>query len=985
MRIHQLTIEAFGPFGGQVDVDFEPLNDAGQFLISGPTGSGKTSILDAVCFALYGQVPGERQRAKHLRSDHAAANAEPLVTLTMTLADRLIRITRSPAWNRPKKRGEGTVLQQATVRLEQQVGGDWQVLATRLDEAGDLINTWLGMTPTQFTQVALLPQGGFQTFLHAPVAERQAVLQRLFRTDRFERVEKWFGDLRRQLNRERTEQLHGLEIIAATLQGVTGGDEPPPATDDAGSLIVWADEQGLNAQNCLAETQQSLTEATAVHQTASAELKRATDVAAVLQRAAVATQHLRELDEDAETFAADTAALRAHEQAQQLVPLIEAYGQAEHLVQERRSTMDLALRDLQLTEADRDDLPALRESAEADVQRAAQAHALADDLAGLVREIDVVEERWQAANDSLEAARAATATIPDQQRELTELLAGVRGLDGELATCEADLKNARAGLDAARQLETLQHDLTIKQELYGEEKERVQNLREAYQDAREARIEAMASELAGDLVAGCSCPVCGSTAHPAPATRSGSIGRKAEERARRAHETAVVELEALGEVLRGLTEQRATLSASALDRSVDSWTDEVNRLADDQKTLLARLRDAEQWRLQESELSERLADAQQTIHGLLQLESEERTRLHELTKQRVKLTDALTSLLGDYENAASLVEAAGERMTLIDAATEASARLTQAEGLAADHLHTLNHQASVLGFADGAEATALLLDPVRAAAIAAAEQDREQRRIHALAVLNDAEVIAHRDAVAPDLQGLQHQADAAEEQLAGARTAHQVAQQRAEQTSAIIAHLHRAWTEFQPLDAKAAEVAALSGLLEGTGTDNRLRMRLSAFVLAERLRQVIAAANARLEIISEGRYVLNYREERGAGDSRGGLGLAVLDAWTGVQRDPTTLSGGETFVVSLCLALGLADTVADESGGVRLDTLFIDEGFGSLDAQTLDSVIDILGQLSQGGRVTGVVSHVQELRERLPAVLEVVTSKSGSTVKYAAA
>ncbi|HWU31842.1 MAG TPA: SbcC/MukB-like Walker B domain-containing protein, partial [Marmoricola sp.] len=294
-------------------------------------------------------------------------------------------------------------------------------------------------------------------------------------------------------------------------------------------------------------------------------------------------------------------------------------------------------------------------------------------------------------------------------------------------------------------------------------------------------------------------------------------------------------------------------------------------------------------------------------------------------------------------------------------------------------------EATALGFSSGEDAASSVLDDATADALVHRERERQTIRLRASQLLEDPAVVGLTNSPRPDLNALQANATLAEDRRSKARAALQIADGRALRSRVIAKELESAIAHYRPLETKAAQVTALSGLLEGTSADNQLRMRLSAFVLAERLRQVIAAANARLQTISEGRYVLNYQEERGAGDNRGGLSLSVLDEWTGIRRDPTTLSGGETFVVSLCLALGLADTVADESGGLRIDTLFIDEGFGSLDSQTLDSVIDILGQLSQGGRVTGVVSHVQELRERLPAVLEVIPSKSGSTVRRAIA
>ncbi|MFB9314652.1 AAA family ATPase, partial [Nocardioides plantarum] len=202
MRLHTLTAEAFGPFATAATVDFDELSDAGLFLLSGATGAGKTSVLDAVCFALYGDVPGDRSAAKRLRCDQAAPGAVPRVQLEATLSGRRFRFVRSPAWDRPKKRGSGTTTEPAKVTVSELVDGAWQPLSSRLDEAGDLVGRVVGLTMNQFTQVAMLPQGRFQAFLRARSDERHKLLQQLFRTGRFEAVERWLVERRQRLSRD---------------------------------------------------------------------------------------------------------------------------------------------------------------------------------------------------------------------------------------------------------------------------------------------------------------------------------------------------------------------------------------------------------------------------------------------------------------------------------------------------------------------------------------------------------------------------------------------------------------------------------------------------------------------------------------------------------------------------------------------------------------------------------------------------------------
>ncbi|MFE2179177.1 SbcC/MukB-like Walker B domain-containing protein, partial [Streptomyces sp. NPDC059455] len=228
-------------------------------------------------------------------------------------------------------------------------------------------------------------------------------------------------------------------------------------------------------------------------------------------------------------------------------------------------------------------------------------------------------------------------------------------------------------------------------------------------------------------------------------------------------------------------------------------------------------------------------------------------------------------------------------------------------------------------------------------------------------------------------------ADAATRALREASAGDAAARTRCEELDALSTQAVADARRLAPLRAEHDRIARLASLAAGTSADNERRMRLEAYVLAARLEQVAAAASVRLRHMSSGRYTLVHSDARSGGRGRSGLGLHVVDAWTGSERDTATLSGGETFSASLALALGLADVVTDEAGGVRLDTLFIDEGFGSLDEQTLDEVMDVLDSLRERDRTVGIVSHVADLRRRVPAQLEVVKSRQGSAVRHRSA
>jgi exonuclease SbcC len=288
------------------------------------------------------------------------------------------------------------------------------------------------------------------------------------------------------------------------------------------------------------------------------------------------------------------------------------------------------------------------------------------------------------------------------------------------------------------------------------------------------------------------------------------------------------------------------------------------------------------------------------------------------------------------------------------------------------------------GFATLAQARGSVLDPATVTSLRAAAQSRRDQQQRAQEELADPEVAAAAAAPAPDLGALEAELTAARDQAAEAAECSSVLAARLVDVTRSAQEVEVSTAVWRPLCERTAVAEAMASLAEGQSADNVLRVSLSAYVLAARLQQVVAAANEHLLPMSSGRYTLEHTMDRSAGDRRGaggGLGLLVCDQWTGESRDPKTLSGGETFQASLSLALGLSDVVTSEVGGVELRTLFVDEGFGSLDADSLDEVMDVLDGLRSGGRRVGVVSHVDTMRERIPSQIRLVKTPTGSRVE----
>jgi exonuclease SbcC len=1001
MRLHELSIAAFGPFVDTVHVDFDELAAGGVFLLTGDTGAGKTSVLDAVCFALYGEVPGDRHGARHLRSDQADAQAEPRVILLLSIGERTFRFTRSPSWDRPKRRGPGTTRVQAHVVVEEQRSSEWATLTNRLDEAGQLVTALLGMTCTQFTQVAMLPQGRFQAFLRASSAERHAVLQRLFRTRRFEEVERWLAERRITLKR-RSQTCHDRTAgVVNRIQEAAGVGVPErwdlhdldPVVAD-GSLLPWA--RGLTeiAVTATASLASDLTAASHELELDTLALERGKEVAEARSRGERAQRSLDELAGTAHVEAALVASLESHRRAASVLPTaLRVENAAETAAESETATLvqlDLVAPLLGL--APSEVRPASLAQAAA---RAGEARAVAESW--LPREVELHDERARCRSLSaqLSLVQSQISTDEEERSRLAAvrerglpLLSETRTLAGRADAERVAVKAAESGLEAARHAVVLAAQLGEAHFRLQEATEYAQNLRERYLDLRERRISGMAAELAVGLAAGCTCPVCGSAEHPSPAIASGRVSRADEDAARQQHETADFERQAVQESATGLQAQ-LEVALSRSDRlGVTEWQQayDAAALAHEQSldagrrlpTLEAEVMATEK---RVSDLAANLASARATL--------ETRTQQHADSESRcANLAAELRELLVAHPGAgsvAALVDLHGQKVRVLEEARDVLTRHERA----VHELHAATAgaeaAAAAAGFGSLADTLGAVLPGGEAAARSSVLETRRATRAATTAVLEETAVAEALAEPSPDVAALTTAVRESGKVRDRTHSAHQQAAARVTRLEALCREVEKEVASWKPVRDEHALTAGMASLVEGRSADNQLKMRLSAYVLSERLRQVVAAANERLGDMTDQRYALEQADEKGAGEQRGGLSLRVCDEWSGKHRDPATLSGGETFLVSLALALGLADTVTHEAGGTQLDTLFIDEGFGALDATTLDGVMDTLDSLRDGGRVVGLVSHVAELRNRVPSQLEVRKARRGSTLRASVA
>ncbi|MFB9907290.1 AAA family ATPase [Allokutzneria oryzae] len=969
MRLHRLELSAFGPYPGREEVDFDALGMDGLFLLHGETGAGKTTVLDAVAFALFGRVPGARDEAKRLRCDYSAEDTPTEVVLDFSLQGHRLRITRSPEYVRAKKSGGGETTQRAKASLtwlSDAPPGHASEGVTRIDEVARTVQRLLGMSAEQFFQVVLLPQGDFARFLRADTAEREKLLERLFSTERFRQVEVWFMEHRQEAGRKLKERQGRARLLAERVAQATGTE----FSEDAENAS-WLD--ALNA-SCVAAVEHA-TEGERVaklaQQRADAELARRRERADRVRRLRVATAELSTVDEK-----------RAERQqwAQSLASARKAIPVREAATVLRRAEAELnqakAAADRAAAVAGDQDSPVEELRSRADANR---------ELAGKLAEL--AGEAEQQHRDRLRLTHLDTA-LEISRRQVKELSEIVDGLPERITASRSAAEQARSAADRldvlGAQQDQLRSLLRDAAELpaavashdraasaFRAAVDEHQDARELLLDLRQRRLRGIAAELADGLTEGEPCPVCGGAEHPAPASptpdrvtdederRAESVEQQALRRRDAANE-AVREAERRVAALRERLDGRSAEELKQLSAEVDAQHRTANAAAAAVKTHTTELADLES-RLDRARRE--LAEAERSVAS----NTAEQAGLSAMVERRAARLDEAR---GDYPDVSTrrtkLLESAAALVTLVEARTAVADCAERVDGQREAVLSAV----AAAGFDH--------LDAALDAALSDADCERVERLIReqdrkeaaARAVLAEPELADLDPAEHVDVGEAEEQAETAGRAAALALGELNAAQARLDEVSRLGRELRSAWSALAPMEAAYNELNALTDVVNGRGQNTR-KMSLRSYVLAARLEEVAVAATTRLQRMSQGRYSFVHSDAAGARGTRGGLGLDVLDGYSGRTRSAKTLSGGESFLASLALALGLADVVAAETGGALLDTLFVDEGFGTLDADTLDLVMDTLDELRAGGRVVGLVSHVEELRQRIPTRLRV--------------
>ncbi|ADU46798.1 AAA family ATPase [Intrasporangium calvum] len=987
MQLHHLRMTAIGPFAGTEVIDFSAVGRAGLFLLEGPTGSGKSTIIDAITFALYGKVAQESADAERIHSHHADPREIPVVTLVFETQSGLYRVRRTPRFERPKSRGTGLTVQQPSVKLWRITSPDdlegGELLSANIGECDDEITRAVGLTRAQFVQTVILPQGEFATFLRARSEEKGKLLEKVFGTAFFRRVQDEIVESGRLAQARRQgavteirDCIHAFAVSAAieadrrdslvALAQATPGD-----LDDELAQVV--DELATRERHAAKASR----EAIEAHQqmadmVSDAKLRR--------QR----RQRLLELQREDESLGARAvefdrlrAAVARARQARPVAGAVRTLAQSEAAL--KRAEAAVATARARVLPEQRDLTTAELRVAASTTREVVGALTSAAELEGA---LELRRTRLGELRARADRTRAALGSVT------TEL----ESLPASLAAHEKSLTAARhlhsllegrtsAAARAHKQLEAATQEAAARARLPGAEERAAGALialragESRLASLRQARIDDIAGELGLTLEDGRPCPVCGSLEHPAPArpTPDAVTPEQVAEQEERV-EALRAEVTAVTDRLAGLRAEIAGLAVAADGLDVDAATAAAQRAAAE---LAASLQAADA-----------VASSEATLAGLRLRSAELSERSAELTAEVARCEHSATELGERLGSDTAVVETAraghptvsARRAALVevaarvDALVDALSRRDAARASVAEDEAARDSDLAAAGFAD---VGAWLAADQPVEWIAAREKeiaDFETACTRVKAGLSGPELAdVQLDTLFDDIDQMVTLERAAKQDMEAATSEHGSLRSQVKRTKDRVAEIRAALDRHATCIAETADAVRLGQLVAGNG-DNQLNLDLAKYVLIRRFAEVLAAANTELARFSGGRYSLEHTDAK-QGNAKSGLGVRVQDMHTNQVRDVGTLSGGETFYVSLSLALALAEVVRSESGGVDLGTLFVDEGFGTLDPDVLDDVMHTLEGLRAGGRTVGIVSHVTELKSRVADRIEILVNE----------
>lgn len=1008
-----LTIKAFGPYAGKETINFADLKGRSFFLIHGPTGSGKTTILDAICFALYGDCSGSIRDSKAMRSDYAAAEEMTTIEFKFALGHDLYRIIRTPEQMRPKKRGDGLTVMLAEAELYQLGGSEAKLLVSGWSKVTEQVEALLGFKSNQFRQVVLLPQGEFRRLLTANSAERQEIMQALFKTDFYRQIEETLKGKAQTIKKEYDE----LSREKSWLLKEAGAEQPDELALRLKECEKEQAEAGLTlkaAAGNLKEAQNSLTEGKRSEEKLMEKAKAEAELAALLEKAPLVEEKREELKKAKQ-------ASTVFDVESMLKQLMEDCRQAEEAVQKEAA----ALQNAKAVHAKAKVVLESEQNKEAEREKAAAKVLYLTELGG---KLDALTK----AESDLNAQKQALAQA---EREYREVQKSREKLKTEIENRSADsqrlMENAmREEVYQARLSEVFKQtervyeykkvkEQWIKAQARLKEAQTASEMlttrciaaKAAFTALQEVWFSGQAAVMAAKLSAGAPCPVCGSTEHPKPAGYREALPDEEKVKAQQKN----VELmekereEGLKDLGRLQTEQdtlanrvydlelelgeAAQSSIETLEETKAKAESEYQSALADKKQLISIKEVLDKLGAEEAELNkleEQRAVVLQTLSARFQaasaIKEERKAQVPEEFQETAVLSAAqreanlvLNKLKAAFEKAQKELELADRQRIKSQAVAENTREnLDKLKGKLILQQTIFAERLSEAGFLDEAAYQNAKKPPAYIEKLAERIAVFEENFITAKERARLTEEAA-KDVALPDLAALDNAVTLAQKSYEEVLAEDTRLRTQAAQIAVWQDKLRSLAEKGHKIEQEYAVIGRLAEVANG---GNEYKLTFQRFVLGALLDDVAYAANQRLLIMSRGRYKLERTMDRARKNAAGGLDLEVFDSHTGVSRGIGTLSGGEMFLASLSLALGLADVVQSYAGGMRLDTILVDEGFGTLDPETLDIALKALLDLQKGGRLVGIISHVPELKERIDARLEISLTDKGSRAQF---
>jgi exonuclease SbcC len=1017
MRPLELRVKAFGPFADEQIIDFTAISDRTLFLIHGPTGSGKTSVLDALCFALYGQTSVSDRPSTTIRSHHADASVQTEVSLSFKIGPRVFRIERVPEQLRPKSRGEGFTRQTASAILFQKSDApekpEWEILADRWNRVTEKIEEILGFKCDQFRQVVMLPQGEFRKLLNASSQEKQTILAILFKTGLYRHIE----DILKEKSKEIKQSYDSISSqIAMYLESSSCNsiDELEQKMTSLAQSLVEVNENRATLQTqeegllkVIAEKQIALTRFIELEsaQAAFNALQKQQPAITFMQQDFEKAVKAAQLQPFEQTLTKCNSEIQTHtRQLEQNQIALSACQQRFDEVQKRQQEIpSLEKRREQLSlELDRikNLLPKISRLDEA---RTAFQHA-EQKLASCKNDLTNQKQH-------LESIIAALNKLKENHNKLQEQAGSLELLKVQYRDFETQKKNIEKIVQLDLEIKEVNNALLIQTTHFSTTCSEIESKQQILECLEKLQYEHRAALLALTLQDSVPCPVCGSTSHPHPAQSDTTLPdekqivllKKELKKSESTKESQRIEIGKKEHDLVRLQKEHALLceqsgqtditQAEQIDTVLKKLTSDLQnaKLASDK--LLKTAADIERGEKAHIESEKKISELSETHNAMLQTLSIAQAEYKTLYAEIPLEYNNSSSITGKQQQIT--IEITSITNKIITLRDDLEKLLKEKSFLEATGI-SINERLIALN-GDLKNSSSQFLDQIKSAGFT--------DEIHyKAAVKSDAEIVTLRNT----LDSFNRQQHSANDRMKRALTECEYSEKpevelyekqlrelkkeigatisRQSEIQSQLSQLEQKRSELQKLYQKAKlsekEYSMAASLSDVCSGNNSMRITFERFVLASLLDDVLAAGTERLAIMSQNRYSLHRAKTHLDLRTSGGLELMVFDSYTGISRPAGSLSGGESFLAALSLALGLADVVQSYSGGIVLDTLFIDEGFGSLDSEALDCAFQALADIGKSGRMVGVISHVSELKERIDTRLELVNGKHGSSVAF---